>query len=115
MRGRADRAKNPFFINMEILPDVKSLEDILVHSLAGWFKHAPPADVKYLGCFTCYKAACPHNNTDTECGHCGHGLFELTSGQNRKSGGEASGEIQIPIKPLSRKCATASVAQFYSH
>lgn len=58
------------------------------------------------------QAACPHNTTDTECGHCGHGLFELTSDQNRKSGGEASGEIQIPIKPLSRKCATASVAQF---
>ncbi len=54
MRGRADRVKNPIFINMEILPDAKSLEDILVHSLAGWFEHALPADVKYLGCFSCY-------------------------------------------------------------
>lgn len=37
---------NPIFINIEILPDVKSLEDILVHSLAGRFEHALPADLK---------------------------------------------------------------------
>lgn len=42
----------PIFINMKILPDVKSLEDILAHPLAGQFKHALPADLKYLGCLS---------------------------------------------------------------
>lgn len=46
---------DPIFINMEILPDVKSLEDILVHSLAGQFKHALAADLKYLECLSCYR------------------------------------------------------------
>lgn len=47
--------KNPIFINMEILPDVKSLEDTLVHLLARWFKHALSADLKYLECLRCYR------------------------------------------------------------
>lgn len=32
-QSRKRGEKNPMFINMEILPDVKSLEDMLVHSL----------------------------------------------------------------------------------
>lgn len=52
-KQKEGKKKNPIFINMEILPDVKSLEDMLVHKLAGPFEHALPADLKYLKCLSC--------------------------------------------------------------
>lgn len=54
-KQKEGREKNPMFINMEIFPDVKSLEGMLVHSLTGWFQHALPADLKYLKCLSCYR------------------------------------------------------------
>lgn len=47
-------------------PDVKSLEDILVHLLAGRLKHALPADLKYLKCFSCYRQRVLTTNLDKQ-------------------------------------------------
>jgi len=54
-RQSRNRGGDPIFINMEILPDVKSLEDMLVHSLTGCFEHALSADLRYLGGLSCHR------------------------------------------------------------
>lgn len=97
---------------MEILPDVKSLEDILVHSLAGRFKHALPADLKYLECLSCNKhlvlTATLKQSVATEDMNLAHLLSKLLL-RYRKSGREASTEILSSMNTLSRKCVQQQV------
>lgn len=115
MRGKAERGKekkNPIFINMEILPDVKSLEDILVHKLAGPFEHALPADVKYLKCLSCCGQPVLTTQLDKQSATTEdmNLLYERTSVQIEEDQAGKQAETLSPMITLSRKCCI-----MYSH
>lgn len=94
---------------MEILPDVKSLEDILVHSMAGWFKHALLAHLKYLECLSCCKGVRPLSKPDRQ--------SEITEGMHLADSlwiNQFFSDREAKIRPMNtvstvEVCATASI------
>lgn len=62
-KQRRKKKENPIFINMEMLPDVRSLEDKLAHLLTSWLKRELSAKVKYLECFSCCMKHVLNNKT----------------------------------------------------
>lgn len=70
-----------------MLPDVKSLEDTLVHLLAGQFRHALAADVKYLECLSCYRQ---HVLTTEQARSTETHSFQYQQFRNRKQDRKAS-------------------------
>lgn len=87
----------------------KGLVDILVHSLAG-FKHALPADLKYLECLSCYTVHA-ENKVDRQRAASEDRELEVVveeaAKKNQKSGSEAI--------TLSRKSPTTCVQQLVLH